>query len=278
MRGALFLVLILVAAPSYAGSKFFEERYRGWLWFEDKTAVSKEPIDKVVGIPLNREEMQRIKAENEQFAEELDLLKHVMIRYPDNIEHVRRYKEKERQMLENAVTLSKTFITTNFLYPDIADELENPQNLYGRKVKKETERLAAIDKLKDIAGKVELFLFFKSDCGYCELLEKHLARFAARYGFKVEAVSADGGASEFFKTHNNKELIERLGLTQMPTVIAVTNDSRLRFELARGAVSVTDLEEKALLMADFLANSDLEERQEFSLERQKDKRRRDNGY
>jgi hypothetical protein len=38
----------------------------------------------------------------------------------------------------------------------------------------------------------------------------------------------------------------------MPTVIAVTNDSRIRFELARGAVSVADLEENALLMAKYL--------------------------
>jgi DUF4097 and DUF4098 domain-containing protein YvlB len=35
----------------------------------------------------------------------------------------------------------------------------------------------------------------------------------------------------------------------MPTVIAVTNDSSVRFELTRGAVSIADLEEKSLLMA-----------------------------
>ena len=38
----------------------------------------------------------------------------------------------------------------------------------------------------------------------------------------------------------------------MPTVIAVTNDSSLRFELARGAVSVADLEDNSLLMAKYL--------------------------
>ena len=35
----------------------------------------------------------------------------------------------------------------------------------------------------------------------------------------------------------------------MPTVIAVVNESRQRFELARGGVSVVDIEEKALLLA-----------------------------
>lgn len=38
----------------------------------------------------------------------------------------------------------------------------------------------------------------------------------------------------------------------MPTVIAVVNDTRERFELARGAVSIADLEDKALLLAKYL--------------------------
>ena len=79
-----------------------------------------------------------------------------------------------------------------------------------------------------------------------------MARFANIYGFKVEAVSIDGTKSRYFKTHTNTELIERLQLKEMPTVIAVTNDSSLRFELARGAVSVADLEDNSLLMAKYL--------------------------
>ena len=38
----------------------------------------------------------------------------------------------------------------------------------------------------------------------------------------------------------------------MPTVIAVVNESRQRFELVRGGVSVVDIEEKALLLAKHL--------------------------
>ena len=120
---------------------------------------------------------------------------------------------------------------------------------YKNKEQEEKQNSAT---LKAIAKKVELFLFFKSDCNHCEVLEKHLARFADIYGFKVEAVSIDGTKSRYFKTHTNTELIEQLQLKEMPTVIAVTNDSSLRFELARGAVSVADLEDNSLLMAKYL--------------------------
>jgi len=196
--------------------------------------------------------MEAIKTENENFAHELELLRHVMIRYPDNLEYVRKYKEKEKIMLDNAQILGHSFLMANFLNPDIANHLEAPQNIYGRKALKEDEEKQNSATLKAIAKRVELFLFFKSNCNHCEVLEKHLARFANIYGFKVEAVSIDGTKSRYFKTHTNTELIERLQLKEMPTVIAVTNDSSLRFELARGAVSVADLEDNSLLMTKYL--------------------------
>ena len=42
----------------------------------------------------------------------------------------------------------------------------------------------------------------------------------------------------------------------MPTVIAITRDSKQRFELARGAVSIPDLEDKALLLVEILDNQE----------------------
>ena len=78
--------------------------------------------------------------------------------------------------------------------------------------------------------------------------------FANKYGFQVDAVSADHSSSSYFKTHSHPEIIKQLNLTVMPTVIAVTKDSRMRFELARGAVSIPDLEDKALLLAKVLDN------------------------
>lgn len=248
------VLMFLMIMPSCAyGQNFFEQRYRGWLWFEEKEKPQEiSPQTENKSREFTKEEMQEIKRKNEQFKEELELLKHVMIRYPGNLEHVRRYKEKEKIMLDNAMILSKSFLMTNFLNPDIADQLENPQNLYGRRTKKEIEDEQNEKTIKGLAKNVELFIFMQGNCKHCELLEKHLASFAGKYGFNVEAVSADGTQSKYFKTNFNDEVIEKLELKQMPTVIAVTNDSSVRFELARGAVSIADLEETSLLMAQYL--------------------------
>ncbi len=130
-------------------------------------------------------------------------------------------------------------------------EMERVRVVAGRELldKKRIELIAAE---KEYQRRVELFVFRQDNCPHCPTLEKHLSTFATKYGFKVEAVSPDHSQSQYYKTYTSPELIEGLGLKIMPTVIAVVNESRQRFELVRGGVSVVDIEEKALLLAKHL--------------------------
>ena len=257
---SITLILVVLATPltsKAAKSDFFNQSYRGWLWFEEKERdesvdqkLEQEPQDSN-HIPT-KEEMEKAKHENEEFKEELENLRHMMIRYPDNINYIRLYKEKEQEMLNASMTLARNFAMANFLNPNLADNLNAPQNIYGRNVKKSEKQARDKQTIKSLIPKIELFVFREENCSHCPLLEKHLNSFANKYGFKVEAVSADNSKSKYFKTHNNPAITNALNLNVMPTVIAVTKDSSMRFELARGAVSIPDLEDKALLLADYL--------------------------
>jgi thiol-disulfide isomerase/thioredoxin len=263
-RSLLLYPLILVILQGFslsadAGQDFFNQRYRGWLWFEENEQIKPDEDVSSKDVP-SREEMKQAKLENERFKEELEDLRHMMIRYPDNLNYIRMYKEKEKQMLDGAMKLAKNFAMVNFLNPDIADQLKAPQNIYGRNVARDEKQQQESHIIKSLAGKVELFVFRQGGCAHCPLLEKHLNSFASRYGFKVEAVAQDNSSSDYFKTHNNPEIIRQLDLTVMPTVIAVTKDSAMRFELARGAVSIADLEDKAVLLAKFLHKQQLQQK------------------
>ena len=257
----LLTVLQFVVTPAYAGNDFFEQRYRGWLWFDEAVQEQSkldqgEQAEQELQNPLpTKEDMLAAKAENEKFAEELELLRHLTIRHPDNLEYIKLYKLKEKKMMDDAQTLGINWLMVNFLHPEIIDELENPQNIYGRDIRGSEEQRSEKLALHNVASKVELFVFRKDGCPYCSTLEKHLKTFASKYGFTVEAVSPDGSTSKYFETHSAPELISALGLEVMPTVIAVVKDTRQRFELARGAVSIVDLEAKALLLAKHLGIS-----------------------
>jgi conjugal transfer pilus assembly protein TraF len=248
-------LLLIPSSVMAAKQDFFNQSYRGWLWFEEK---EQENIDDLKQAALDnshaptKEEMQQAKHENEEFKEELENLRHMMIRYPDNINYIRLYKEKEQQMLDGAMVLARNFAMANFLNPNLADQLKAPQNIYGRNVLKSEKQNNDTKIIKSLTTKIELFVFREGSCAHCPLLEKHLNSFANKYGFNVEAVSKDESQSKYFKTHNNPQITKALNLDVMPTVIAVTKDSSLRFELARGVVSIPDLEDKVLLLAEYL--------------------------
>ena len=247
---ALFVSLQLIAGTAYARESFFEQRYRGWLWF-DENAREQEEFTEENQAPTIAQ-MEQAKKENEEFAKELELLKHLAIRHPDNLEYIKLYKLKEKEMMDNAEVLGLNWLMANFLNPDIVDELKNPQNIYGRDIRNQQQQADDRATLQELATKVELFVFRQDNCPHCPTLEKHLSTFATKYGFKVEAISPDHSQSQYFKTHTSPELITALGLEVMPTVIAVVNEGRQRFELVRGGVSVVDIEEKALLLAKHL--------------------------
>lgn len=258
----LIIMLIEPGTVIAANSNFFEQSYRGWLWFEEKEqdeSLKQKPEQQNSAYVPTKEEMERAKRENEEFKEELENLRHMMIRYPDNINYIRLYKEKEQEMLNASMTLARNFAMANFLNPNLADNLEAPQNIYGRNVKKSEKQAKDKETIKLLTSKIELFVFREENCPHCPTLEKHLNSFANKYGFKVEAVSRDASSSIYFKTHNNPAIIKALSLEVMPTVIAITRDSKYRFELVRGAVSIPDLEDKALLLTEYLTRLKLQE-------------------
>jgi thiol-disulfide isomerase/thioredoxin len=140
----------------------------------------------------------------------------------------------------------------NLLYPEQRDLINNPVNVHGVKTKRAMQEEQNTQKIKELAKNFDLVLFFSDSCKYCTLLSPVLKNFVEQYGFHIDAISATGSKHEYFKTANVPELAMSLGITAFPTVIAVSHDSKTAFELIRGYVSASELEEYSLLAAKYL--------------------------
>jgi len=250
MRVVLALLLILASSSSYAQG-FIDQRYRGWLWFEDnrvkeeqKEAGSKEKID----TPITSAEAR---AEIEQFAKELEELKFMMLARP-TVENVKAYKDKEIAMWKHAELLHDSWNMANLMYPEQRDLINNPVNVHAVKMKREVDTQENGKKLKELAKQFDLVLFFSPSCKYCQAFSPVLRTFSEQYGFNVEAISVDGKKHEYFRTAHIPGLIERLEISVFPTVIAISHDSKTAFELIRGYVSISELEEYSLLAIKYL--------------------------
>jgi thiol-disulfide isomerase/thioredoxin len=207
---------------------------------------------------------EEARAEIEQFATELEDLKFVMLARLSP-ESVKAYRDKEKQMWEQAESLHEAWDTANLLYPDQRDLINNPVNVHAIKAKRAIEEEKNKQKIKELAKEFDLVLFFEPSCRYCELLSPVLKSFGDIYGFHIDAVSNSGSRHEYFKSASSPELIDRLGITAFPTVIAVSHDSKTAFELIRGFVSLSELEEYSVLAASYLEGAKSKERKTSKL-------------
>lgn len=255
------LVILLICNSSFAANpaiSFFDQRYRGWLWFENKTTIHNNTAQ-TSGINQAKQNDDitpaQAKAEVEQFARELEALKFMMLARP-TVENVKAYRDKEKLMWQQAETLHDSWDMANLLYPEQRDLINNPVNVHGVKAKREMVLADNAEQIKKFAQSFDLVLFFSSTCKYCQLLSPVLKAFGERYGFNIDAISSDHTSHEYFKTVDAPGLVERLGITAFPTVIAVSHDSKTAFELIRGYVSQSELEDYSMLAIKYLESSE----------------------
>jgi conjugal transfer pilus assembly protein TraF len=251
----IFVLISICSSSALANNKFFDERYRGWMWFEEREQISEEKLKKL-HTPTAQEANIAIASRKK----DLDDARNIMLETgyrpeatkQEFLEAVENYRDLEQKMQFMALKVGMAWDETNMLNPEYIDELNSPTNMYGRKKKEELDNIENEAILRQLAATSELFLFRQDGCGYCHDMEKHLARFAKKYGFKVEAVSPDGSDSPYFNTTHSEELILALDLKEVPTVFLVADDDNHRYQIAAGLLSIEGLERNALQAASLL--------------------------
>ena len=240
----MLLIILIFSTTQSMALGFLGERYKGWLWFEEKPKDEEK-----VELKMTPE---TAKQSVEQFAKELEDSRFLMMAEPSP-KTVKDYRDKEQLMWQNAQKLHDAWDLANLLYPEQRDLINNPVNIHAVKAKRSLATDDRVQQIKALAQEYELVLFFSSDCKYCQMLSPILKSFATKYGFKVEAVNAiDQAEHPDFKTVNAKSLVEKLNVVAFPTVIAVSRDGKNAMELIRGLVSMSELEDYSVLFAKHL--------------------------
>ncbi len=247
----VFSLSALAVGSSLNQGGFFKERYRGWLWFEEKTQESNQQKDQEYK-PSNQITPEDAKAEIELFAKELEDAKYVMLARPSP-ENVKAYKDKEAKMWESAMKLQESWDMANFLYPEHQNLINEPINVHAVKLKREIDRAGNSTLITDLAKNFDLVLFFKGNCKYCSAFEPVLKTFGETYNFKIEAITMDNTKSEHFHAVSMPSLVRDLGIDAAPTLVAVSKDGQVAFELIRGFASISELEEYSVRAAKHLA-------------------------
>lgn len=213
--------MVAISAIAFsAEAGFFDERYRGWFWFEEGKKIKVEKMSPEVA-----------SKEIEYLKNELDNRRNVMIAQP-NAENVKDYIVWEEKMWRNALKLDEAYREAKFLYPEYFDKRKNPTNVHAVKLRRASEREQNINKIREFAQKFDLVVVTKEDCLYSKAFAPILKGFAKEYGFQVSRIEKDVSSNT-------------------PITYAYSKNGKKKFELVRGFVSKSELEEYALLAINY---------------------------
>lgn len=236
-----------MSAPSCFARSFFEgkDRYRGFYWFEqDQRRIPKK--QEKYQLPSAEEAKRMVEERKARMDKARDVM--VAVGLDENApmeakrEAIVAYKKLEMPMWDGAIAMSQSSDMANFINPDLADNLSNPTNVFGVKLKRKLEAEKNELAIRELARDFDLILFEEKGCAYCQQFKPVIVNFATQHQFKLTSSSL---------ASKEGQVAKRLGVSAVPTVIIVAKDGSSAFELARGMLSLSELTSNTVLASQY---------------------------
>jgi conjugal transfer pilus assembly protein TraF len=224
---------------SYAINEFYHDRERGWYYHEglkqepelktkkDKPLLKNMPSAKVLELLDNVQKEMKVRQ-----------ARYVL---EPTVETAKEFLEYQQAMFNNGSKASEAMQTALLKYPQLDPRIENPIAEQAIKLKEEQTTKENEHKIVEFAKHFKLYYFFKGSCPYCHQFQPVIERFAAKYGFKIEALSMDGTKLDSINTSSDQALAKRLQVQTTPTVIAYNLQNDIYVPIAHGFLPESDL-------------------------------------
>ncbi len=234
----------VVTAPQ----NYFEDRERGWFWYEDpvpepdKKKAKKVPQSAASSAPmLSPREILKKQGENWE-----DVMATAIL-YPSP-ENYRRYMAMTSQIQQQAQDFATGFKETLWVTPEYDYSLQSPTNTQAIAARNEEEFRLNESDLYHSAEKYGLLFFLRGDCPFCHRFAPVLKKFADHYGFEVIPVSVDGGGlPEYPNPRKNNALGRKLNISVVPALFLLNPETNAVATVGYGYSGWTELTEKVLV-------------------------------
>lgn len=231
--------MVFCFLPHKTQASFLTKHAEGWHWYEDRNQAQEAEEDPELGEEPSPENHPRSKQKSKQreetkeeelpwHSQQLKALQKEIQTSRDRAVmeptygNVKDYQRLQKAMMEHADRFSKMWLKVLYTSPELDTTLENPTAQSARHVYLDQERLILEQKVKTLSKEYGLFFFFKKGCPYCHHFAPIVKQFSERFGWKVLAISLDGGTvPEFPEATNDNGAANALGIQTVPALMAV---------------------------------------------------------
>lgn len=236
---------------------YYNDRERGWYWYEDPSDVEEEEPEKVAPdaivvqpVPvLSPREI--LKKQGEQWEDALA----TAILNPTK-ENYLTYLAMTSKIQQQSQDFSTGFKQAIWVSPEYDYTLTKPRNTQAIIAQNEQESKLDENELYRLSQQNGLIFFFRSDCPFCHRFAPILKKFSERYGFSIIPVSLDGkGLPEYPYPKPNYEMGRKLNVSVVPALFMVNPDTNAVSAVGYGYADWSQLTTKVLFAAQQLEGS-----------------------
>ena len=204
---AMFLVF-LTAHPAPC-KPYFDQKERGWFWYEAFSSRADEARPGTSGRKLT---VKEIRERGERLFEDALL--------SPTKENVREYMEHQKQVLERSEEFARVWKRVLWESPALDSTVDNPVSAAGAEISRNLRKTARDGVIEKISRVGKLVFFFRSDCPFCRGQAEIIKTLERRHGIGVLAASLDGRGLHPLYPHfvNGAAQAARLGVEQVPAL------------------------------------------------------------
>jgi conjugal transfer pilus assembly protein TraF len=228
-------------------TSFFQDHNRGWHWYESQEPEirSQEPGEQTSLIGEKAKTPAEIVA---KYRKELEnrLAQAWLKPTPEKIQ---AYQEMQKDMLDRSQRFSSVWMQTVFQNPHLDHTLIAPVNQQARHIQLDQEKQKVQSTIHSLKEEFGLFFFVSGNCPYCHQFAPIVKAFSEKYGWKVLAISVDGGVvAEFPQAIPDDGLFESWGGQVLPSLYAVNPKTEQVIPLSFGLTAIDQIETRLMTL------------------------------
>jgi conjugal transfer pilus assembly protein TraF len=223
-------------------NEFYNDKYRGWYWFEDPPikkdeeqtkASQSEPTDPREP-SLDDYTYDEIWSMNtDDFQKLSDEIRKKAVRDPSE-KNVYEYAFLQDIARRKAAAFAGTYMLVSQKYPYLGNRDVSPITTPGLRARTELQNENIAQTLFDNRENFGMFVFTSEGCGFCEAQASILEYFQKQYGWAVRYADINGGTQ-------SANLAARHGIARVPAILLVHRESGDAMPVSQGVVSMSDL-------------------------------------
>lgn len=244
MRCGLIIVTFVLAVSNLQ-AHFFNEKAKGWHWYQPQRDVASDMKDRSKPSEANKPNKAVAELAEKRKVLEEATAEAILRPTPQNVANVQKLQYK---WLNQSQKFSGMWMQNLLQNPNLDATVKHPVTQFGIHLKKEDDQLKLEAHVKALSQHYGLFFIYQGNCKFCQGMAGVVKQLSDKYGWKVLGISQDGRVlPEFPESKRDNGISQAWGIKGVPAVFVVNPETEQIIPIGHGLISLDQLERNLIL-------------------------------